>query len=133
MMNSRNQKGDTKARIISISSDGGNSWDTSYFDKTLIDPVNEASVLLLGYKKGKAILAFCNAADSLKRDHLSLRISYNEGYSWTKKFLIDKNPVTEATDYTAYSDIVNIDRKRIGILYEKDGYRKIVFTVLKWK
>ena len=133
MMNSRNQKGDTKARIISISSDGGNSWDTSYFDKTLIDPVNEASILLLGYKKGKAILAFCNAADSLKRDHLSLRISYNEGYSWTKKFLIDKNPVTEATDYTAYSDIVNIDRKRIGILYEKDGYRKIVFTVLKWK
>jgi len=133
LMNSRNQKGDIKARIISISSDGGNTWDTSYFDKTLIDPVNEASILFLGYKKGKAILAFSNAADSLKRDRLSLQISYDDGNSWAKKIMVDKNPGTDEIDYTAYSDIVSLDKKRIGILYEKEGYRKIVFTVLKWK
>ena len=55
MMNSRNQKGDVRARIVSISSDGGATWDTSYFDKTLIDPVNEGSILTIGKKHGKNI------------------------------------------------------------------------------
>jgi len=44
MMNSRNQKGDVRARIVSISSDGGATWDTSYVDQTLIDPVNQGSI-----------------------------------------------------------------------------------------
>ena len=55
MMNSRNQKGDIKARIVSISSNGGQRWDTTYFDNTLIDPVNQGSILTIGKKNGKAI------------------------------------------------------------------------------
>src|SRR5690606_16375510 len=58
MMNSRNQHGNERARIISISSDGGASWDTTYVDHKLPDPVNQGSILCLGSRKGKTILAF---------------------------------------------------------------------------
>ncbi|MBS1751926.1 MAG: exo-alpha-sialidase [Bacteroidetes bacterium] len=130
MMNSRNQRGDIKARIVSISSDGGATWDTSYFDKNLPDPVNEGSILPVGIKNGKTILAFSNAADTQKRDNLTLRISFDEGKTWKKSYVIDS---TGKGDNAAYSDIVLLSKDEIGILYEKDNYSKIVFTTVKWK
>jgi sialidase-1 len=132
MMNSRNQKGDVKARIISISSDGGASWDTTYFDKNLVDPVNQGSILTIGKKKGKNIIAFCNADDAKRRDNLTLRISYDEGKTWSKNYRIDKSAEGK-NDFTAYSDIVLISKKQIGVLYERDGYKQIVFTTINWK
>ena len=36
MFNSRNQKGDIRARIVCISSNGGQTWDTTYFDKIFL-------------------------------------------------------------------------------------------------
>jgi sialidase-1 len=132
MMNSRNQKGDVHARIVSISSDGGATWDTSYFDKTLIDPVNQGSILNIGTRKQNNIIAFCNAANEKRRDNLTLRISYDEGKSWKKNILIDKS-IDEAKDFTAYSDLANLSKKQLGVLYEKNGYREIVFTIIKWK
>jgi sialidase-1 len=132
MMNSRNQKGDVRARIISISSDGGASWDTTYFDKNLVDPVNQGSILTIGKKKGKNIIAFCNADDAKRRDNLTLRISYDEGKTWSKNYRIDKSAEGK-NDFTAYSDIVLISKKQIGVLYERDGYKQIVFTTINWK
>lgn len=115
MMNSRNQRGDIKARIVSISSDGGATWDTTYFDHTLIDPVNEGSLLTIGRRNGKNIIAFCNAADEKKRDNLTLRISYDDGKTWTKNILIDKS-ADGKNDYTAYSDLVKVGKDKIGVL-----------------
>lgn len=132
MMNSRNQRGDKRERIVSISSDGGATWNTTYFDPNLPDPVNQGSILAIGNKKGKAIVAFCNAADTKRRDNLTLRISYDEGKTWTKNFVIAKS-ANDKGDYSAYSDLVNVSKKEIGILYEKDDYSKIVFTVVKWR
>lgn len=131
MLNLRNQRGDVKARYIAISSDGGQSWDTSYFDKNLPDPVCQGSVLTIGNKKGKNILAFCNAADEKRRDNLTLRISFDDGKTWKKSFEVYKNPSQQ--DAAAYSDIVKISKNKIGVLYEKDNYSQIVFTVVKWK
>jgi sialidase-1 len=130
MLNMRNQTGNIKARIIAISNDGGKTWDTAYFDKNLPDPVCQGSILAIGEKKKKTILAFCNAADTLKRDNLTLRISYDEGKSWKKNFVIDK---AGKKDNAAYSDMVKISENEIGILYEKDRYSKIVFTKVKWR
>jgi sialidase-1 len=133
MMNSRNQKGDVRSRIVSISSDGGATWDTSYFDQTLIDPVNQGSILTVGKKKGKNIIAFCNAADTKRRDNLTLRISYDDAKTWSKSIVIDKSADGSKGDFTAYSDLVNVGKKKIGVLYERNGYKEIVFTVVKWK
>ena len=132
MMNSRNQKGDIRERVVTISSDGGSTWDTTYFDKTLPDPVNQGSILTIGKKKGGNIIAFCNAADTKRRDNLTLRISYDDGKTWKRDFVIAKSE-NDSRDYAAYSDIVNVTKKEIGILYEKEGYSKIVFTVVKWR
>lgn len=133
MMNSRNQRGDVKARIVSISSNGGESWDTSYMDKTLIDPINQGSILTIGKRKGKAIIAFCNAADANRRDNLTLRISYDNGNTWSKNIVVDKSTNGTKDDFTAYSDIVKISKNKIGVLYERDNYSQIVFAVVKWK
>ncbi len=133
MLNLRNQRGNIKARIIAISSNGGAAWDTVYFDKNLPDPVCQGSILSIGEKKSKAIIAVCNNADTAKRNNLTLRISYDEGKTFSKNYVIDKSSKNYKGDYTAYSDLVKIDEKRIGILYEKDNYKEIVFTVVKWR
>lgn len=135
MMNSRNQKGDVRARIVSISSDGGATWDTTYFDHTLIDPVCQGTILDIGEKKGKNILAFCNAASISKRDNLTVRISFDEGKTWAKNFSIYKGQAetNKRFDFAAYSDLVKLNKRNIGVLFENDNYSKIVFTKVKWK
>ena len=78
------------------------------------------------------MLAFCNAADTAKRNNLTLRISYDEGHTWAKSITLDKSEDGKK-DFTAYSDIVKISKKEIGVLYERDGYSQIVFTLVNWK
>jgi len=133
MLNARNQKGDIRARIVAISNNGGETWDRVYFDKNLPDPVCEGTILNIGTRKGKNIIAFCNAADPKERNNLTLRISKDDGLSWSLSYLIDKNPEIKKSDFTAYSDLVRISKHLIGVLYEKDNYSQIVFTVIKWK
>ena len=131
MMNSRNQKGHIRSRIVSVSSDGGQTWDTSYYDKNLPDPVCQGTILTIGKKKDKNILAFCNAADEKKRDNLTLRVSYDDGRSWPVAKLIDK--AEQLKDNAAYSDIVKLSKRSVGVLYEKNGYSQILFIAVKWK
>ncbi len=134
MLNARNQKGDIRARIVAISSNGGETWDTSYFDHNLPDPVCEGSILTIGEQNRKNILAFCNAADSLHRDNLTLRISFNDGYSWPVSIPVDKSPEGSIrSDFTAYSDIVKLSTDEIGVLYEYNNYSQIIFKIINWK
>jgi sialidase-1 len=133
IMNIRNQRGDIRARIVAISSTGGATWDTAYFDNKLPDPVCQGSILTIGKTKGKNILAFCNAADLKHRDNLTLRISLDDGKTWTRNYLIDKSYNENAKDHSAYSDLVKLNKKAIGILYEKNNYSEIVFVKQYWK
>ena len=115
-MSIRNQRGDIRQRILAYSSNGGSTWDTSYFEPALPDAVCQASLITVGYKKGKAIVASSNSADTTKRDNLMLRISYDEGKSWNKSFVVEKSTDPKSRDWTAYSDMAMIDKKKIGIL-----------------
>ena len=133
MLNARDQSGHIKARLAVIGSNGGANWDTSYFDNQLPDPVCEGSILNIGIKNKINILAFSNAADTLHRNNLTLRISFDEGITWAKQIPIDKSPIEGAKDFTAYSDLVKMRNNKIGVLYEKEGYAKIVFKVINWK
>jgi sialidase-1 len=123
MMNIRNQAG--KYRVVSLSSDGGERWYTTFVDQNLPDPVCEGSLLNVAFKKGKSVLAFCNNANTRSRDSLTLRISFDEGKTWKKKYLVE-------SENTGYSDLVKLSKKKIGILYEADGYKKIKFKTIKW-
>ena len=132
MLNIRNQKGDIKQRIIAISNSGGQHWDTTYFDPHLPDPVCQGSILSIAKQKGKFILAVCNDADTQNRDSLTLRISDDEGKTWKTNYTIAKSPEGYKGDYSAYSDLVWVDKKQVGVIYEKDNYKQIVFTVRGW-
>ncbi|MDP4131130.1 MAG: sialidase family protein [Bacteroidota bacterium] len=132
MLNFRNQTGDTRSRAVAISSNGGASWDTVYSDPRLPDPVCQGSILTIGERKGKNIIAFCNDADTRQRDNLTLRISFDDGRTWDKHFVLGKSPENYRGDFTAYSDIAKISGHKIGVLYEKDNYSKIVFTTVDW-
>ena len=132
LMNIRNQRGDIRRRIVARSSSGGAKWDTAYFDHRLPDPVCEGSILTIGKRNGKNILAFTNAADTVNRDNLTLRISFDEGRSWEKNIVIDKAPPGQEKNHTAYSDIVKVGSREIGVLYERKDYTQIVFTRVRW-
>lgn len=131
MMNIRNQRGDIRSRLIAISSDGGQHWDTTYFDHSLPDPVCQGSILTVGKKND--VLAFCNPADTIHRDNLTLRISYDEGKTWKKNRVIDKSISGKEMSHAAYSDLVQINKKTIGIIYERNNYQEIVFAKQVWK
>jgi len=127
LLNSRYQTGDRRLRITSISRNGGQSWDTSYFDPALPDPVCQGSLINIGWHRGRTVLAFSNPSSKTNRDSLMLRISKDEGQSWPVSLLLDHQPAGPRNDYTAYSDLVLINRKKIGVLYERNNYREIVF------
>lgn len=132
ILNARNQKGDPRSRIVALSKNGGESWDSVWFDNALPDPVCEGSILTIGIRDGKHILAFCNAASKKERNNLTLRISYDEGRTWPVTIPVDKSSDARISgDYTTYSDIVTISLAEIGILYERDNYSEIVFTIIK--
>lgn len=134
-MTSRNQQLTPKQRIISRSNDGGQTWESSLPDANLPDPINQGAVL--SWKKGKRfILAHLNAADSIHRDNITLRLSKDQGKTWYFNSVIAKAPATynrEKSSYAAYSDLVLLNKNTLGIVYEKDGYKEIVFTTQKIK
>ena len=130
LLNSRNQSGDQKFRLISRSRDAGRSWDTTYFEKNLIDPVNQGSVLTLGYAGNNAIIAHSHAQDSTRRNNLMLHISRDDGRNWLPYLVIDQAPEGASKDYTAYSDLVVLQTNRLGVLYERNGYREIVWRTI---
>lgn len=130
MMNIRNQKGDIRERIVAMSSNGGQTWDTTYFDPQLPDPVCEGSIINLAPGKKNSILAFSNNASQKRRDSLTLRISYDQGKTWPVAQLVEAAVAGTKGDATAYSDLVPLGKKRVGVLYERANYSQIVFKVL---
>ncbi|MBU6169842.1 MAG: glycoside hydrolase [Bacteroidetes bacterium] len=133
LLNIRNQAGDIRNRIIAYSSDGGEKWDTVFFNNDLIDPVCQGSIIGIGEKRGKTVLAFSNPADVLKRDNLMVKISYDEGITWPKSMLVDKSSPGFKGDWSAYSDLVLLNKNTIGILYERNNYSEIIFKRVKIK
>jgi sialidase-1 len=83
-------------------------------------------------RKEKKYDCFLQCSRYNKQDNLTLRISYDDAETWKKNILIDKSS-NKNKDYTAYSDIVKVSENKIGVLYEKDNYARIVFTVVKWE
>ncbi len=130
--NSRNQKGDLKNRIVAYSKDGGETWNSFFFDQNLPDPVNQGSTLSWK-KRSNYILAFSNTAHENKRDNLTLRISKDKGKTWYFNKVIARSETGNQNDFAAYSDLVLLGENKIGILYEKDGYRTIVFETISIK
>lgn len=110
MLNSRDQSGLTRKRIVALSSDGGANFSAGVANATLIDPVCEGSLLNISWN-GKKYLLHSNPASTSSRVNLTLRASKDDGASWPFSLLITAGS-------SAYSDLTMVDAGNIGIIYE---------------
>lgn len=126
LMNIRNQFGSPRSRILAYSSDGGMSWDTAYYSSSLKDPVCQGSMIGVVNKK-KEYLLFSNATALNARDSLSIHVSKDDGHTWKLSLVVTTAPAAFKGDWSAYSDLVIVNNKITGILYERNQYKEIVF------
>jgi sialidase-1 len=123
MINARVNK--SKAcRWVHRSANNGQTW-SSKAESVLVDPGCNASILRytaksLGHDRDR--LLFCNANSAKGRKNLTVRISYDEGRTWSNGKVIDSGP-------SAYSSLTILKDGSIGVLYEP-GYKAIRFTRL---
>ena len=127
MINSRVNK--SGMRYTHISKDEGKTWTTSP-EPELIDPGCNGSIIRYtsieqGFKKNR--LLFSNAKMEKGRKNMTVRISYDEGTTWSKGKTI-------YTGGSAYSSLTVLENGDIGLFFEKDGYKENPFVSfsLKW-
>jgi len=127
MINSRINDG--RFRFIHTSKDEGKTWE-SKADSTLIDPRCNASIIrYTSIKDGsdKNRLLFSNANDKNSRNNMTVKISYDEGKTWSKGKTI-------YTGGSAYSSMSILENGEIGLFFEKDEYKENAFVkfTLEW-
>jgi len=118
-------------RATAISRDGGATFGDVYLDDALQTPVCQASILRYSWpedahKGSRSRILFSSPAGA-GRTHLTVRMSTDEGKTWPVGKLVYAGG-------SAYSNLVALPDGRIGVLYEKDGYKKIVLVTftLDW-
>ncbi len=127
MVNSRvNRAGN---RYVYTSKNNGINWQ-SKADSNLIDPgCNAGFIRYTSLKEGddKNRLLFANIKTKDKRQNICVRISYDEGKSWTEGKTIYSGSA-------AYSSITILNNSDIGLFFEKDDYKENVFVSfsLEW-
>ena len=125
MLNMRNYDRSVPARQRAVSDDGGATWTDQRHDPALIEPVCQASIRRVrwpgegGFPDG-AIL-FSNPADRKRRRNLAVRLSRDDGATWTRG-------VTLYAGSSAYSCLVALPDGSAGCLYEADDYARLDFA-----
>jgi sialidase-1 len=127
MINSRaNGKG---MRYVHVSDDEGKSWEM-HPEPELIDPGCNGSIIRYtskkdGFKKNR--LLFSNAKMKKGRENMTVRISYDEGKTWSEGKTIYKGG-------SAYSSLTILENGDIGLFFEKDGHKENPFVSfsLEW-
>jgi sialidase-1 len=125
LFNCRNQSGDAKFRIQAFTKNAGETWNEVKLMNDLPDPVCQGSMIDFQAEKGKKVLIFSNANSQTKREKLTVRVSHDDGKSWSVG-----NEIYAGS--AAYSDLVVQKDKKIGVLYEKDDYTKIVYAFFSY-
>jgi len=124
MLNMRNYDRAQKSRKVSISDDGGTTWGDIYSDISLIEPICQGSLLSFSSDSLKSVrLLFLNPADENSRINMTLRMSRDEGKTWTSSKVLYPGP-------SAYSDMTRLTGGNIGCLYEAgliSPYQGIVY------
>ncbi|MVM42062.1 exo-alpha-sialidase [Spirosoma sp. HMF3257] len=125
LLNARNQSGDVKNRLLAASVNGGESWEPVIVANDLPDPVCQGSMIDYQPRSGQNVLLFSNANSQTSRTNLTIRVSKDEGKSWSAGKSIYAGS-------SAYSDLVIQQDSTIGVLYEKDKYTKITYARFRY-
>lgn len=105
-------------RRICVTSDLGETWtEHATSRKALVESTCMASIHRHYYKQNgieKSVLLFCNPESYNSRDHMTLKISFDDGKTWSadRKILLDEY------GSFGYSCITSVDESTIGIFYE---------------
>lgn len=122
LLNMRNYNS-LRIRQTATSEDGGINWSSLKGDTTLIEPVCQASLISFTVKRKKPVLAFSNPASTTNRTNMIVRLSYDNGATWPRQYLVYKGPA-------AYSNLVVLPNGNLGCFFEagiKSAYEGIVF------
>ncbi len=137
MLNSRSYRGKA-CRGISLSKDGGATWEPTYDDPALVESVCQASLIRNSWLKAptqglsetsntptrsvsEGLLIFSNPAVPKGRSHLTVRVSLDEGKTWPYSRLICEGS-------SAYSALAALPSGEIGLLYERDDYKHLTLA-----
>lgn len=107
----------TNFRSVSVTKGPNKPWKKPHLDKTLPDPINQASLA----RYDEDTILFINTADSSSRTHLTVRVSNDNGKTWAVSKEIYE-------DVAGYSDIDVGPDKTIYIFYEKPQGKHIAFA-----
>lgn len=120
----RSDKSKTNGRAVSVTSDMGKTWEVHSSDHgALPEPVCMASLISHDLKDGRRVLFFSNPNSKYKREKMTVRISLDQGKTWPKSILLDK-------EGGAYSSLAMVDDRTLGILYES-SVADMVFQKIK--
>lgn len=125
LLNARNQSGDVKNRLLAFSANAGESWEPTVVATDLPDPVCQGSMITYQPRNGSAVLLFSNPNSQTSRTNLTVRVSQDDGKSWSAG-----KPIY--TGSSAYSDLVVQQNGDVGVLYEKDNYTKINYARFRY-
>lgn len=127
-VNTRDHMGSSpETRAVAYSSDGGETFDAPFTaEPQITTPVVQNSALRFTAKDqgdAKNALVYSGPGDAKQRRDMTILLSFDEGTTWPVKHLLNKRPA-------AYSDLVKLDDKRVGVLYETGEklYQEIVFA-----
>ncbi len=119
-----NMRGMTGNRRKSARSrDGGATWSEPVEEPALVEPRCQGSLFAYPAPEAPARLLFANPA-SLQRDHLTVRLSLDDGRSWSPGNVLHAGPA-------AYSCLAVLADGDAACLYENGGrgpYEKITFA-----
>ncbi len=117
-----NMRSKLRERAVSLSTDGGLTWSAPTPAAGLPDPVCQGSVLAIPSGRGrKGRVLFANAADPARRVNLTVRLSPDDGSSWTNAKTLHEGP-------SAYSDLAVTRNGTVLCLFEggqKSPYERL--------
>lgn len=122
LLNMRNADRCRRARKVSVSTDGGETWSPPRDDAALVEPVCQASLRTATWH-GRDVLLFSNPAHAERRENLTVRASLDGGRSWPHRCTLHAGPA-------AYSCLAAMSDGEAAILYEAGRevpYEAIVF------
>lgn len=122
MLNMRDNRNrgneEVNGRTIATTTDLGETWtEHPTSRKALIEPTCMASLHKHAYTDNgteKSVLLFVNPNSISKRDHITLKVSFDDGLTWPEEHWI----LLDEYSGRGYSCITSIDENTIGILYE---------------
>ena len=122
LINARNHS-DNPGRIVSISEDGGASFETHYDDRL---PSQWCQASLVRHDGGEDSPAgtqeqfiFCGPGEGRRK--LTIKASSDECQSWAQSRMV-------YSGHSAYSAMAVLPDGAVGVLYEKDAYRRLSFV-----